>query len=110
MALPSAFLQTRNNSLRVLTFTCVTGAYKCTKLRGINTLNLFFKHSISPFPSNGLITKKHKELLTAAKCEEQSKGGKSGLENLGKNIQAVLSISKDKNPNIFYNIKEDKSI
>lgn len=82
MLLPSAFLQTTNNSLRVLTFTCVIGVYKCTKLWVINTLNLFFRHSISPFPSNCLITKKHEGLLTAAKCEKQSKGGKSRLEDV----------------------------
>lgn len=66
MLLPSAFLQTINNSLRVLTFSCVIGVYKCTKLWVINTLNFFFKHSISPFPFNCSSTKKHKGLLTAA--------------------------------------------
>lgn len=106
MLLPSAFLLTINNSLRVLTFTCVIGVYKCTKLWVINTLNLFFKHSIIPFPSNYLITKKHKGLLTAAKCEKQSKGGKSRL----KNLRLSKQFCQYQNQNIFYNIKENKSI
>lgn len=50
MLLPSAFLQTISNSLRVLTSTYVIRVYKCTKLWVINTLDLFFKHSIVPSP------------------------------------------------------------
>lgn len=51
MLLPSAFLQTISNSLRVLTSTYVIRIYKCIKLWVINILkHTFFKHSISHSP------------------------------------------------------------
>lgn len=76
MLLPRAFLQTINNSGRVLTFTYVIRVYKYTKLWVTNTLNLFLKHSVSPIPSNCLITKMHDGLLTVTKFKRQVRRGK----------------------------------
>lgn len=93
MLLPSA-LQTINNSLRVLTYTCVIGSLQMYKTLGNKHLKLIFQHSVSPFPSNCLITEKHKGLLTVAKCESQRKGGNYRLKNTRISKQ-FLSISKD---------------
>lgn len=95
MLLPSAFLQTINNSLRVLTFTCVIRVYKWTKLWVINTLNLFFKHSVSPFPPKLFDYKETQSITHNGKDKKRGRGSKYRLQKY--NIQTVLSISKDKN-------------
>ena len=50
MLLPSAFLQTINNSLRILTFTCVIKSVQIYKTLGNKHFKLIFQTFNKPIP------------------------------------------------------------
>ena len=100
-------MQTINNSLRVLTFTCVIKSLQMYKIWGNKHFKLIFQTFNKPPPPK-LITKMHKGLLILAKDKKQGRRGKHRLENI--RISKQFSDIKRQNQTIFNNIKENKSI
>lgn len=82
MLLPNEFFADNKQFTESINIHMCNWRLQMYKTLGNKHFKLIFQNSINPFPSNCLITKKHKRLLRAAKCEKQSKGGISRHENI----------------------------
>ena len=102
--LPNALAQTINNSLRVLTFTCVIKSLQMYKSWGNKHFKLIFQTFSKPIPPNCLTTKTHKGLLILARDQKQGRRGTYRLENI--RISKQFFDIKRQNRSIFNNIKQ----